>query len=295
MPFQRIDLVVAGDEADSLCEALAAAGALATEVCDAFEGTAEEEPLFAEPGASAAFWRRSRVRALFAADADVSTATRAALEACAIDTIAAASVARIDDADWVRRTQAQFTPLRVTDRLWIVPGSHAPPPAPAIAVLLDPGAAFGTGSHATTRLCLRWLEGSVRPGDCVLDYGCGSGILAIAALKLGAARAFAVDVDPLALDAARYNARRNGVALQVRDAQRPVDAVARLTVANILANPLRMLAPVLAAHTQPGGAIALAGILEDQAADVIAAYRPFADLAVAALDEGWVLLAGERR
>ncbi len=161
-------------------------------------------------------------------------------------------------------------------------------------VVLDPGAAFGTGSHPTTRLCLAWLERNVHAGDTVLDYGCGSGILAIAAMKLGAAAARAVDIDPLALEAARYNAERNRVRLEVVDAHLGFAGDARITVANILANPLRMLAPTIASHTRPGGRIALSGILEEQAADVAAAYAPWAKLDVAGSDSGWVLLAGRR-
>jgi len=175
-----------------------------------------------------------------------------------------------------------------------VPTWHAPPQPGAVNIVLDPGAAFGTGSHPTTRLVLAWLERTVRPGDRVLDYGCGSGILAIAALKLGAASAIGVDVDPLALETAGYNASRNGVALELADAGSPLAGQARVTVANILANPLRMLAPLIAAHTLPGGALALSGILEDQAEEVIDAYAPHASLAVEGRDSGWVLLAGTR-
>ncbi len=293
--WQRVDFVVAGDEAEALCDALAAQGARTTEVSDALEATAHEQALFGEPGAASALWERSRVRALFPGDADIAAAIQAALEASGIGGVCAASIDRLEDADWVKLTQQQFAPIRAGERLWIVPAWHAAPDPAAIAIVLDPGAAFGTGSHPTTRLCLAWLEREVRPGDSVLDYGCGSGILAIAALKLGAARAFAVDIDPLALEAARYNSGRNGVMLQVCDAQRRLAATARITIANILANPLRMLAPVLASHTQAAGAIALSGILDDQAHDVIAAYRPWADLGVAGRDEGWVLLAGTRR
>jgi ribosomal protein L11 methyltransferase len=183
----------------------------------------------------------------------------------------------------------------VGERLWIVPTWYELPDPGAVNVILDPGAAFGTGSHPTTRLCLAWLEKNIRAGDAVLDYGCGSGILSIAALKLGAGSAAAVDIDPLSLEAARYNARQNAVALEVFDAQQALPGSARITVANILANPLRMLAPIIASHTRPGGEIALSGILEEQAGEVIAAYRPWADLEVSARDSGWVLVTGRRR
>jgi ribosomal protein L11 methyltransferase len=293
--WQRVGFVVRGEAADALCDALAAEGAIATEVSDALEGTADEEIVFGEPGAMPATWKHARVRALFAADADITGATEAALAASGVTEVSGASVDRLEDADWVRLTQQQFAPIRAGERLWIVPGWHEAPDPAAIAITLDPGAAFGTGSHPTTRLCLAWLEREVRVGDVVLDYGCGSGILAIAALKLGAASAFAVDIDPLALAAARYNSARNAVMLHVCDAQRRFAATARITVANILANPLRMLAPVLASHTQAAGSIALSGILEEQAQDVIAAYRPWADLNVVSREDGWVLVAGTRR
>jgi ribosomal protein L11 methyltransferase len=163
-----------------------------------------------------------------------------------------------------------------------------------VNVVLDPGAAFGTGSHPTTRLVLAWLEREVTPADSVLDYGCGSGILAIAALKLGARAATGVDVDPRALEAARYNSARNAVKLETLDAGGALPQPATITVANILANPLRALAPLIAACTRAGGRIALSGVLHDQAADVAAAYAPYARMQVAGADSGWVLLAGRR-
>jgi ribosomal protein L11 methyltransferase len=295
MAWQRVDLVVDGAVAQALAEALESQGALSTELTDADAGTPRERAVFAEPGSDAALWPRCRVSALFAADARVGPAVDAALAACAIDSAGAASIDRVEDADWVALTQRQFEPIRAGARLWIVPTWHEAPQPGAVNIVLDPGAAFGTGSHATTRLCLAWLERNVREGDSVLDYGCGSGILAIAALKLGASRASAVDIDPLALAAARYNAQRNGVDLEVIDAQLGVSGAARITVANILANPLRMLAPVIASHTVAGGSIALSGILEEQASGVIAAYAPWARLKIAARDGSWVLLAGPRR
>ena len=295
MAWQRINLIVEGGAAEALSEALEAEGADSTEVSDADAGTADEQAVFGEPGADATLWRRTRVRALFPEDARVSAAIDRALAACGVTELTGASVDRLEDADWVALTQRQFEPIRAGERLWIVPTWHEPPDPGAINIVLDPGAAFGTGSHPTTRLVLAWLERTVRAGDTVLDYGCGSGILAIAALKLGAARAIATDIDPLALEAARYNSQRNAVALEVLDARSAVPGAVRLTVANILANPLRMLAPILASHTEPGGSIALSGILEEQCADVALAYAPWAALTVAARDSGWVLLAGTRK
>ena len=275
-------LIVDGADAEALVAALEADGAISTDIADADEATAREDAVFAEPGAEARLWQRCRVSALFPPDADLATRVRAG-----------ASVERVEDADWVAVTQRQFEPIRAGERLWIVPTWHIPPDPGAINIVLDPGAAFGTGSHPTTRMCLAWLEREVRRGDTVLDYGCGSGILAIAALKLGAARAIGVDIDPQALEAARYNSGRNGVHVELVDAQRPWRGEARVSVANILANPLRMLAPVIVSHTRRGGRIALAGVLEAQAPEVIAAYARWARLAVAARDGDWVLIAGD--
>ena len=287
MSWQRVSLVVAGEHAHALVEEMEAAGAISTDLSDADFGTTEEHEWFAEPGAEEALWPRCRLVALFPEAADVDALL-------AVPSITAASLDRLEDQDWVKLTQRQFEPMRVGERLWIVPTWHEPPQPGEINVVLDPGAAFGTGSHPTTRLCLAWLERNVRGGESVLDYGCGSGILAIAAMRLGAASAVAVDVDPLALEAARYNSERNRVAVDVRDAQAELDLRARLTVANILANPLRMLAPAIAAHTEAGGSIALSGILATQAAGVIEAYAPWARLTVDAEEAGWVLLAGPR-
>ena len=294
MAWQRISLVVEGSRAEALADSLEAEGALSTELLDADAGTAEERAVFAEPGADAPLWPRCRVNALFAESHDTARAIDSALAASGAQTLESASLERLEDADWVRETQRQFAPMPVGKRLWIVPTWHEAPEPDAINIVLDPGAAFGTGSHPTTRLCLAWLEERITPGDTVLDYGCGSGILAIAAMKLGAAAATGVDIDPLALEAARYNSERNAVALQLRSAQQTLPTHSRITVANILANPLRMLAPLLASHTEPGGSIALSGILADQALCVIEAYAPWCELRVEAEEQGWVLVAGKR-
>jgi ribosomal protein L11 methyltransferase len=294
MGWQRVELVVAGEDAEALAEALEAAGAISAEISDADAGTPGENAVYAEPGADVTLWPHSRVSALFAGDSDASRAAGDALDASGIASIGGASVERVEDADWVALTQRQFDPIRAGERLWIVPTWHEPPEPGAVNIVLDPGAAFGTGSHPTTRLCLAWLERNLSIGDEVIDYGCGSGILAIAALRLGAASAIATDIDPLALEAARYNSAQNGVVLSVVDAKTGIEGRAQVTIANILANPLRMLAPIIASHTRPGGWIALSGILEDQAHDVIEAYSPFARLAVDSREAGWVLVTGRR-
>lgn len=294
MPWQRLSLAIEGRHAEALGEALEAHGALAIEVTDADAGTPVERAVFGEPGAEAAPWPRARVAALFEIDADVDAILGAALADSGLEPAPSVSLDRVEDADWVAVTQRQFEPIRAGERLWIVPSWHEAPDPAAINVALDPGAAFGTGSHPTTRLVLAWLEREVRPGDDVLDYGCGSGILGIAALKLGAATATGVDVDPRALETARYNSTRNGVALELLEAGAPIARIATITVANILANPLRVLAPLIAANTKAGGRIALSGILEDQVDAVAGAYAPYASLAVAGREAGWVLLAGAR-
>jgi ribosomal protein L11 methyltransferase len=286
--WQRVSLVVPGEHVSALVQALEEGGAISTDLSDADAGTSDEHAWFAEPGADEALWPRCRLSALVPDNVDVNALLAAA-------SISAASLDRVEEQDWVRITQAQFAPIRAGERLWIVPTWHELPDPHAVNVILDPGAAFGTGSHPTTRLVLAWLERHVRAGDTVLDYGCGSGILGIAALKLGAARATGVDVDPLALEAARYNASRNAVELDARDAHAGLAISADVTVANILANPLRMLAPLLAAHTRAGGWIALSGILEEQAGEVARAYSQWAALERAGTDSGWVLLAGRRR
>ncbi len=294
MAWQRVALVVEGRHAEALGEALSGRGAISVEITDADAGTPEERAVFGEPGAEAEPWPRARVAALFPAGDDADAAFAAAIAEAGTIPLAAASIDRVEDEDWVALTQRQFEPIRAGERLWIVPTWHEPPDPGAVNVVLDPGAAFGTGSHPTTRLCLAWLEREVGADDIVLDYGCGSGILGIAALKLGARAATGVDVDTRALEAARYNSLRNAVSLETLDAAASIPRTATITVANILANPLRMLAPLIASHTRAGGRIALSGILEEQAEEVAQAYRPYAALAVQARESGWVLLAGRR-
>jgi ribosomal protein L11 methyltransferase len=294
MGWQRVAIVVPGAQAEPLGDALEEHGAISVDLTDADADTAGEREILLEANEAAPIWDRCRVTALFP---DTANALRNVDDALRESGIAAvnASLDRLEDADWVALTQRQFEPIRAGERLWIVPTWHQPPRPGDVNVVLDPGAAFGTGSHPTTRLCLAWLEREVRAGDSVLDYGCGSGILGIAAMKLGAGRATGVDIDPMSLEASRYNSSRNAVALDVLDARDALPAAFDITVANILANPLRMLAPLLCSHTRAGGRIALAGVLADQVEDVRGAYSAWADLAPAGRDADWVLLAGARR
>jgi ribosomal protein L11 methyltransferase len=204
-------------------------------------------------------------------------------------------VREVADEDWVRASQGELAPVRISPRLWIVPSWHEPPDPDAVNIVLDPGLAFGTGHHPSTRLCLRWLERVVRGGESVLDFGCGSGILAIAAMKLGAARADGVDIDEQALLAARRNAMQNRVQATFHGAADAMRQPARIVVANILAHPLIVLAPLLARLTAPNGRLALAGLLAGQAGEVRAAYAPWFDFEAPVEEEGWALVSGIRR
>jgi ribosomal protein L11 methyltransferase len=291
VPFAALEFDT--DAADLWSDALLDAGALCVDAADPCAGTPDETPLFGEPGEPGLVpWRRSRLTALFP---DEGAAQAGLAEAAAMlgRGTPACRLRSVPDRDWVRETQAQFGPVAIGDRLAIVP-SWCEAPAGTTAIALDPGLAFGTGSHPTTRLCLAWLAESLVAGESVLDYGCGSGILAIAAMKLGAGEAVGTDVDPQALRASVDNARANRVAIRfVLPDALPMRAF-DLVVANILANPLILLAPALAARVRPHGRLVLSGILDSQAGDVVDAYRPWFRLRAWRTDEGWVLLAGER-
>lgn len=295
MPWLSLTLEVEEAAAEALSEALLELGAHSVSVEDADAGTTEEAARYAEPSWDApSAWRRNRVCALLAPDADVLSLVVESTRAAGLASAPQFSVDRIEDDDWVRRTQAQFSPLSIDERLWIVPSWHEPPDSRAAVVRLDPGMAFGTGTHPSTRLVLRFLARVICGGERVLDYGCGSGILAIAAAKLGAAAVDAVDLDPLALNTTGENARANEVVVRVSTPEALLPGDYDVVVANILANPLILLAPVLAARVATRGRIALSGILEAQAREVAAAYRPAFDLKVSASEEGWVLLEGVR-
>lgn len=293
MPFVNLALTLPQDAADAFGDALMAAGALSVSVEDADAGTAQETAIFGEPGATTGLWQTCRLTALFPAATEAAAIARNTASLLGFEPIAV-TVSNEEDRDWVAQNRAQFTPIEITPQLFIVPTWHEPSNAAAVNIRLDPGAAFGTGSHPTTRLCLQWLACQPLQGKTLLDYGTGSGILAIAAAKLGAAEAVGVDIDPQAISAARDNAHQNRVAIRFMVTDTALDYVADVTLANILANPLKVLAPLLASHTRAGGRLVLAGLLDEQADDMIALYAPWFSLAVWQSAEGWACLAGTR-
>jgi ribosomal protein L11 methyltransferase len=305
MAWLRLQMEVRAPLAEALSDALLDLGAHSVTIEDARADTADESPRYGEPGmATIAAWQDSRISAIVDVHRDPGALIEAAACAAGLPAAPEYEVARVDDDDWVRRTQSQFAPLQVGERLWIVPSWCAPPAASdAIVVRLDPGLAFGTGSHATTRLMLGWLERALseqraagpRTAWRVLDYGCGSGILALAAAKLGASEVVAIDLDPRALEACAENARANEVSIRIGLPQAVPAGRYDLIVSNILARPLVDLAPLFAACTDRGARIALSGVLTEQATQVIAAYASELDVRVEAVSEGWALLAGERR
>ena len=279
----------------ALSDALIEEGALSVDVADAQAGTQGETPIFGEPGrAPETAFGLNRVIALFAPDVDWSASLQRAMTAAGLPIAPEYKISEVQEQDWVKLTQSQFEPIRASNRLWIVPSWHVSPDPAAINIVLDPGLAFGTGSHPTTRLCLDWLDRNMSPGCSVLDYGCGSGILAIAAAKLGAARVRGVDIDEQAVLSSRYNAQRNCVVAEFFNADEAPPEPADVVLANILSNPLKVLAPLLTTLTLPGGRLVLSGILPPQAADVAEAYRAWFDIESPVIDDGWVRLSGTR-
>ncbi|NVD98967.1 50S ribosomal protein L11 methyltransferase [Massilia sp. BJB1822] len=300
MSWTEIVIEVARDHAEALSDALMEAGALSVSVEDADEGTDAEKPLFGEPGMEPeeAAWDHSRVVALTDVDADQAAIVAEAAAAIGLADLPKFSLRPVADEDWVRLTQSQFEPIHIGKNIWVVPSWHEAPDANALILELDPGLAFGTGSHPTTRLCMEWLEAHPAPGKTVLDYGCGSGILAMVARKLGATPVAGVDIDPQAIESARDNAQRNQVAdiafflpdefAKSAHAEQRFDVV----VANILSSPLKLMAPMLSGRVAEGGSLILSGVLARQAEEVAAAYAPFIKLGVWAEQDGWVALHG---
>lgn len=296
MAWIRLVAEVADTEAESLSEALMACGALSSAIEQNLSQEGDER--FGEPGMPPpALWTHCLVDALLPTEANVHALMAEACALAGLEECPAYQSDLLADQDWVRLTQSQFDPIPVTPGLWIVPTWHTPPEPDALNVRLDPGQAFGTGSHPTTRLCLTWLMEHPPRSLRVLDYGCGSGILAIVAHRLGAADTVGVDLDPVAVETARQNAALNKATLSflLPEAMPTPSASFDRVVANILAAPLMLLAPLLTRHMKPGGQIVLSGILERQAEEVMEAYAPEVLLQVAGHSDGWVCLSGRRR
>lgn len=300
MSWTEIVIEAPRTQAEALSDAFMDVGAISVSVEDADFGTDAEQPLFGEPGMhpQPEAWERSRIIVLVAAETDHSVIVANACSACGIDDATVEwSVRPVADQDWVRLTQSQFEPMHIGQNIWVVPSWHTAPDPTALVLELDPGLAFGTGSHPTTRLCMEWLEANMSVGATVLDYGCGSGILAMVAKKLGASQVVGVDIDPQAITAAIENSARNDCAVDFHvPASFAIAASGNrytVVVANILSNPLKLMAPMLAGRVAPGGALVLSGVLARQADEVCAAYEPFMTMNVAAERDGWVVLAGQ--
>lgn len=302
-----VTLIIETDaaHAEVLSDALLEQGALSVDIHDAAADTQDEQMLFGEPGEpSGEIWQNAEVSALFDQDADIVAILRNVTQIMQLDQPLSYRIERIEEQDWVRLTQSQFDPIQISARLWIVPTWHQSPDPAAINLILDPGLAFGTGSHPTTQLCLGWLDQNLQLGDKIMDYGCGSGILAIAALKLGARYVTGIDIDPQAIKASQENALHNqcdpekfhfATAHQATERSVQPEEQTDVVVANILANPLIILAPLLMQIVRKHGHIVLSGILKEQAEEVKAVYQQWFDMRIAREQEGWVLLTGIKR
>lgn len=293
----ELSLLCPEDRVEDLSDALDALDALSVSVEDADAQTEAEQALFGEPGMPPPRegWQRSRIVALFAAREGAEEAQRLLQAQEFFAGCEVLGIAPVADQDWVRLTQSQFAPVEITPDFWIVPTWHDLPPQARTSIRLDPGLAFGTGTHPTTRMCLRWIaRQSVTQGlGRVLDYGCGSGILAIGAAKHGAVDIDAVDIDPAAVESTRLNAQANGVQLHAGLPEQ-AQGLYQTVLANILATPLKVLAPLLCAHVAQGGHLVLAGILERQSEELQQAYAPWLRLEVADSEDGWILMTAVR-
>ncbi|HEY8084181.1 MAG TPA: 50S ribosomal protein L11 methyltransferase [Methylophilaceae bacterium] len=292
MSWQSLKIQANAAIAEALSDALTDLGALSVSIEDADAESVHETPIFGEPGMlETALWHHNMVSALFEQDADLLSIVHQAAAEIGLESLPY-TIEDVAEQNWVLTTQAQFTPIQIREQLWIVPTWHDVPQPDSINIILDPGMAFGTGSHPTTHLCLFWLVDNVKSGDSVCDYGCGSGILAIAAKKLGAGNVMGTDIDEQAIIASRQNAQQNTVEVNFY----PADAVPSLqvdiVVANILSLPLKLLAPALAGICRTGGKIALSGILREQANEVSAIYAEWFAMDAHVFMENWVLLSG---
>ncbi len=296
MAYQQATIAIASAQAEALSDALMEYGALSVAIEDAWAGTDKEQAIFGEPGEpSAQIWQQSLILALFDEESNVEQMVQTASSSIKINT-PVFKLEELPEQDWVRLTQSQFEPIQISERLWITPTWHEAPAKNAINLQLDPGLAFGTGSHPTTHLCLSWLDNNLKGNERVLDYGCGSGILAITAMKLGAKEAIGVDIDKQAIRSSTDNAEQNQVTAQFfLPEQFKEQELFDVVVANILANPLRVLGEMLASHCKVGGNIVLSGILEEQAEEMVAIYQQWFNMNEPIFKDGWTCLSGTKR
>ncbi|XP_024361523.1 uncharacterized protein [Physcomitrium patens] len=308
--MQSVRISSPGDIADALMEALLSFGAASCSIEDSNLGAPQEQEIYSEgpipwQSGKRQLWKDSTITALFAAGEDVSEALAMAANSVGLKEMPRYVVEVLEDCDWVLEVESQFKPVEVSEGLWIVPKWSQPPDAKALNVIIDPGLAFGTGEHPTTRLCLRWLHSVVRPGDKIIDYGTGSGILSIAALKMGSVHAVGVDIDPVAISSAEYNASLNNLkpnTLQVyvapADGDDPVPKEFTdfdVVVANILLNPLVELAGRITGYCKTGGLVGVSGILVEQVPKVKEAYSLYLDDISVSYDNGWACVSGRKK
>lgn len=295
MAWVSLKIEAQDNTADLISDTLMALGALSAIIEDANAETLDEQPIFGEPGdPPPGIWQQNLVSALFDEGVDISQIITRLQHQTGLSALPY-SIEIIQDQDWVRTTQSQFEPINITDKLWIVPTWHNTPNPDAINIILDPGLAFGTGSHPTTHLCLAWLTQTISAQHSVLDYGCGSGILAIAAKKLGADTVIGVDIDAQAIQSSLYNAAQNSVVAEFYHASKYQSKEFDIVVANILSSALSTLAPALAMSCKTGGKIALSGILREQESRVSVIYGEWFDMEPAQYMESWVLLTGTKK
>ncbi|MDO9203883.1 MAG: 50S ribosomal protein L11 methyltransferase [Methylotenera sp.] len=295
MAWVSLKIEAQDNTADLISDTLMTQGALSAIIEDANADTLDEQPIFGEPGdPPPGIWQQNLVSALFDEGIDIVKVMAALQQQTKLHNLQYTTEI-IQEQDWVRATQSQFEPIKINDHLWIVPTWHSAPNADAINIVLDPGLAFGTGSHPTTHLCLAWLTQTVSAQDTVLDYGCGSGILAIAAKKLGASSVVGTDIDAQAIQSSVYNAEQNSVIAEFYHASKYQTREFDIVVANILSSALSVLAPALAKSCKSGGKIALSGILKEQASDVSAIYAEWFNMQAPQIMDSWVLLTGTKK
>ncbi|KAF1017753.1 MAG: 50S ribosomal protein L11 methyltransferase [Burkholderia sp.] len=298
MSYRELVFELAREHAEALSDALIELGALSVSVENADAETSNEQPLFGEPGLTLerTAWQHSRLSALIDKSYDPVILLNAVANEIGLDATPAHAVREVGEQDWVRITQSQFDPISIGKRIWVVPSWHNVPDSDpdTLVLALDPGLAFGTGSHPTTRLCMEWLEQTVEAGQSVLDYGCGSGILAILAKKCGAGQVIGIDIDPQAVEAARHNSERNCAEVSYGLPDDCPTGEFDIVGANILLNPLKRMAAMLASKVRSGGRIVLSGVLARQAEEVASVYARYVDISVWREHEGWVCLAGTR-